>query len=1392
MKERQYLKKTILLCGESDGETFKRVFHILKRINEGASSVCYEAYHEGSGRGVLKEFYPQDAFGLERRPDGQLVHAPGFRDAYARFTEAQRRYMEPYEMLLQAKQSGADADLATFIPAFEIYHGCDPDGHAVGTTYIWTPGPALEAFDRVCEEIHRHPGAEPEHKLVTVLTAIESLTRCICALHRADMVHRDIKPSNFGFLKRGSRVLTQTISVFDINSVCSVYGENSDSVGTDGYREPEAGYEEASNQTDIYSIGACLFHAVAVTEETAGDGYLYKPEYYDRLRELVDESKLIRASEANAHPRLRNALAGILRRCLCERTYRYPNCEELLQDLETALYYALPSEIARGSRAGERWILTDVESSLDVNRDKNSLLAIQYHLYAHPLYLCSPEGEEQLNVLVVGFGNYGQKFLDVCLQSGQLRNRDLSVTVVSDDETDKELYLSERPELTDFFRVDGSVPEGQEAYGDLRFETVRLERDDPGAIASALEGVMCEHYDTRRPRYVFIALGDDALNAAAAGACRNAAEVFEMPCAVSYICEKPPAAGEGAPLLFPLHVNADIQASPLYGEIERMAFNTHLVWEKDPNADFRAVRAAFRKPYNHDSCVSSVLSLKYKLWSMGIDLDAAGFRKAAGLFREKLADRANRGLKNELIWIEHRRWVAEKLCQGWRRIADLEECAGGDTKDEKRKRHVCILRSRPDQKLAAEFRPDTNLDKWDTASHRELEELDELDRMSVELHRMYAARAEEAKRHNLLSGSAITGIRSLIEGNKRAVTAFQEWYSCLKDIRNGDVSKARLYKGMTDSFLEAAEELPPERKKSLREQVRAFYRIFYPVAASMEYRDWKQDDVAFIDNIPYVLTYTENTYLAVPFVTGDSSRRFQNVAAAMVAGPSRILYLCYPEKEEHVQELLDAVPYVMEFMQKKHFRAAVEFFLFYPEGMGTRVTEALAEKLRRMGGGRIRQVKRIPLDRGLTAAAAVTALLKMRTAENRFLAAERNDASLSYVLSGAGFYESFPSYRFDSANMKFQSLKDCESLGYIRKTPYITVTDMIALSLSSSESSNQPEFYADFKALWKKYTEKRSLWKSLCDLLGTYAAEHDTLASLRKLTPREKNGATEEIRYILPFACHKSAEKILRSLLQLGIAEKGSYVSSWTSDSCEAVILDRCGYRGKYDRLFANVYALMLPDAVSVHMNTRSHEAAVVFDDLMVRDAQLPAGRAAEMGALMDWFREKNYVIGLSVSPEGRMSFTYASGQIKALLTTAGKMLEVYTYHKLRELGRFDDVVSSFEIDWEGTDVRSELDCVVTKGFRSLFVECKARPDIEQEFYYRLSSLAKRFGVNATAVLIADTQEKSFYDNAPINDMQRQRGRILGVVTIWKPEEINNIGHTLLKVINGKYGNEEG
>lgn len=586
----------------------------------------------------------------------------------------------------------------------------------------------------------------------------------------------------------------------------------------------------------------------------------------------------------------------------------------MLKDLNDALYYALPSEIKKTHHSGDRWVLAGADKFLDVNKEKNSFLAIQYHLYEHPLYQCVSSDEETINVLVLGFENYGQKFLDACLQDGQICNKKLSVTVASDNMAEyKGIYIKERSALGKYFDIDGSLKGDESAYGCISFKRLKLRRDNKIA-SSDMERVL----GTIHPHYVFVALGDDELNEKTADMCAKIAGDSKILCAISYISESRRALDREIGCVLPIYVNKDIKENAIYNEIERMAFNTHLVWEKSLNIDYHTVRAAFRKPYNHNSSVSFIVALKYKLFSTGIDLDEVGFERAAVLFSDRMS--TDTDMKNKLIWIEHRRWVTEKLCNGYRGMS-VEEAAGGNTRDAKSKKHICVLKSNPDQRLREGNWAKNNYEKWMSATDEELGRLDELDCMSVKLHRLYVKKAEDVKRKNLLNNNSIKGIKGLINDSKKASSAFEEWLSCMKDIWNGDKNKVRLYERLKISFLNVVNELDlmKEKKRTIHEYVKAFEVMFKPVLESEKYRVWNDDDVEFIENIPFVLTYTGKINLIIPLAAGELSAVFGNVAVATVVSPARIIYLCLVNREQDAKDLAKSLFYVIKYMKKSIF-----------------------------------------------------------------------------------------------------------------------------------------------------------------------------------------------------------------------------------------------------------------------------------------------------------------------------------------------------------------------------------------------------------------------------------------------------------------------------------------
>lgn len=1372
---RQLMNNIVLVGTGGNGSVFTREFRNIKYISEGASVICYEANYDQSGKGTLKEFWPSEMYALERRPDGHLTYSDGYGAARDSYRQKAEKYLRHYRQLLEIKQQNVSGDLSTFIPHFEIFHGMRPDGRASDAVYIWSPEPKLEVFDNICKKIHRAPDENPEQKLFIVLTAIKSLTECIKALHNAEMVHRDIKPTNFGFVKRGGETLTQTLSMFDIDTICSVFERGDDIIVNEGFSVPEEMCEKASNRSDIYSIGATLFYAVVVTKETAERQYLYRTRYYNRIPELIHNSELMLASELNSHPRLLDVLSRILGKCLCAEHLRYRSCEQLLKDLDEALFYLLPSHVRHSGSSKEKWVLTDIDAYLEASKNKDSRLAIQYHLFQKPLYECLERGESSLNVLIIGLGKYGQNFLDICLQAGQMIDVSLNVTIVSDKADDKNIYLSPRPCLRDFFSVDGVAVD--DSYGSLRFETVQFSADDKRENIRIIEKLICESSEKTPPHCIFIAMGSDVLNASAAEACREAAEILEFQCCVNYAVEggSERPAREG---VYPVRMNGDVSKSALYYEIERLAFNVHLVWEKSLNLDYAKVRREFRNKYYHNSCVSNVLSLKSKLYSIGIELNLDNFNEAARLFGEKLKDRKiGERYRRELVWIEHRRWVTEKLTEGWRPVTELSECASGKTKDVRRKRHVCLVRSRPNFMLKERF--GNNRSKWDTAKNKELIDFDELDRMSVKLHQMYAKEAKLAKHKNLLRDGNMNAVRVMVESDPLPAAAFLEWYTCVKDIWHGDTQKVQLYKSLKCAFLRSADKYPESRKKTIEKSIAAFETAFYPILAATAYSDWKENDEKLIDQIPFILTFTTNSYLVIPYVTGDNSDFFANVASATVLNPERIIYLYLAENPGDMEALCDSLQGIVNYMNKKNLRSSVDFVMIYTEyfyGDENNYDEAVI----RIGRGRIKNIKSIyaPDYDGLNE--QLESYLLQRGCGKRFFAAERNNSRLSLLLNVCS---NFPSFRFNQNDIAFEKLNGCNMLEYLDKKSFVTVNDIAAFRLLISESNNQPEFFDDYKQLWSKYTENRSNWKSLCDFLKSETTSRDTLSTFKK-TARTAT-APVIYEYVVPFACAKGIQKILDALGSAGLVQQGTKLFVKTTNSCTVKIIDTFSQREQYDILFCNPYLLMLAEALQIS-TPRSDMVTIGFNHLRVNLLKLPEEKSESYRQLLQWFAKKNYISNFTAE-QNTVSFTYATPSVKELMTTAGRMLEIYTYHSMRATGKFDDVISSHEIEWADRDIKNELDCIATKGFRMLFVECKARWEIASDFYNKLFTLVTKFGVNATAVLVADTNERPDSGLLSNNTIQRKRGNQLNMVTIWDKQEIEDIGKTLLDVINGVY-----
>lgn len=1369
-------------------------FRILSPISEGGSARCYEAEHPNGNRGVLKEFWPADSHYLSLDGDDRVCLPSG--DNRDKFEEMLQQYVSPYLAMLKKKQSSTSSaqQLASFIPTYEVYRGCESrTGRHNGTAYVWIPIPEYVTFYKICQEIRKAPMDKPQYKLVLVLKTISELAACVYALHDEEMIHRDIKPANFGFMMRNKEILEQTLSFFDLDTVCSCYEQRKvKEFESEGFSDPSSDKDLAGYLRDIYSIGATLFHALAIRCDEEG----YIPHDGDNFRKLVGESPLIVACQQYARPSLKTQLADILSKCLGSQ--RYKDCAEIQRDVRKALSYIVP----KGADEQGHWTWRNVVKHLDKKQSDKAHLALQYHLYKNPLYnyITSVPGSkaEQINILVLGFGYYGQTFTDSCLQAGQLPNVELNLTVVSDDSLDRKAYLGERPELCRFVNVDGSLADDPERYASIRFEQQKLLADKDQPSMQAEPDALIDTFDRvckeSNPSYIMIALGNDILNRNIAQQCF---ELMGAAAAIYYICEGEVQPIDESATIKPVYVFDDIRKHKEFSDLERMAFNTHLVWEKSMGINFNVARETFMQAeYAHHSSLDYVLALKCKLYAFGIDLDKIGFNEAAKLLEEKIesrkTDSVTRTVRSTLIWLEHRRWVLEKITKGWRTIEDLDDCAAmGEQKDEANKRHACIRRSQPNQHLAAYYCTGEKpiAARWDGTEPipGKPKPLDELDQMSLDLHRAYLRTAEKQKRENWgpVCIPAFQSIETRLEGFHDALCAWKEFRVCMEDVWHGEQNRTYHYSTLRAAFLSSIASIGDENKALINIELEKLDIVFRSIRASARYTDFKREDVKLVDEIPFILTYAAPSCMIIPYVTGNSSDLFQNVAAPLTVNPTDIVYLHHCSDAESLNGFVQSFGRVVAFLKRKNIGERIALYITYSNKIerGTEIIEKTLEML----SIRLSEQTMTPVKSTQEAVNLFRNYLNKWRKREIVSAVEENDSQLSWLLCGAKLYESRAYYRFDTAGMTFISAEGCPMFKYISKKPYLSVSDIMSLSNGRTAAGTTPEFFDCYAALWEKSLDDNGFpWKNLCYALKKHSESHDVLAKF----PSKTAASTAQVyRYDIIKGSLASAKKIINALKEYRLIGPESAVEPHETTTYVATIHDFTRSEAMFNKLFGDPGKLEHDDEIVIYEDRNS--VVVYLNQLHVEGFDfscLTDNRGVDQArSMLKYLVDNKYLLSYQ-EKNGSISFWYKSTAYKHLFTNEGRILEVYVYHKLKD-SDFDGVVSGYEVYWEDRRVKNEFDCIAVKGFQSLFMEMKFTNSLSQDYYFKLASLVRQFGVNAKAVLIANTGERE-NEEKKVNQMHRKRGEMMGITTIWKEAEIRDIDKKLLDILHNESKSE--
>lgn len=1364
-------RKLVLQGIDDEGQTFTRMFTVTDKIAKGASAVCYRAFHEQSGLGVLKELCPVSA-DVVRHKDGSLE----IQSDVSRFVEESERYLRPYQKVLDLKRT--HPDLGTFLPDFQVFTRRASDPEQPPIMYIWEESAETETFEAVCADNHENAKKDAGQKVLTTLRAGKLLAECVCSMHHAGLLHRDIKPSNFGFVKRGGVIRADTISFFDIDTVCTIDERNPPQVASPGFTE-RRNITNPSPTGDIYSIGASLFCALVVDMTVDAEGGVYRERYYDKLDDIVERSELLEALDPKVAPRVQKSVARILKKCLGPRNVRYESCEDLINDLDEAIYWTLPFEFLEDFRS-HHWVLEDIEPLLDDPKRRIAALCIGTHCYKHPL-LSVTERSATPRILICGFDANAQLYLDTILQLLQVPGSKPVVQVLCDNPGQKDEYLRNRHFLSKFFIVDGVEVTGED-YGSITFMDLSGRQDSWEPVI----GAYMAGDDNQRVCAAFVSLGDDRRNLRMAREiCRISQESGDT-VQTSFVWNNDssfaPQRG-----LFAVATEGNFKKDPEFCTLERLAFNVQLLWEKSLDVDFEVIKDRFHDPYNYYSCFSSVLALFYRLLSIGIDPKACSFEEAAARYSAQVLSKTDVAEKQRDAFIaaEHRRWVTEKICDGWGPVEDINDCVAfpATAKLKDKRQHACIVRSGANhnlQRLTQEY----GTAYWDNADECIAESLDELDQFSLRFHRELAKKADGLIASDVTSGNLALEIRNLCsineEGssNKDVLAAFETWRTCMVDIANGQSNRVAAYEKLRDSFAKRAQTLPQETADLVAAHIGLLDRRFLPFLAAQRYEDYKAIDAALVDGAPFILTYSLATCMFVPLHTGTSTALFNNVAAATVVNPAVLLYGVMIEDPNELENVAEALHAANAYLRQKNLRAGILVFIACRQGLKGFLKENLPKVMPpgiRVGLLSSRDPEQI--------AKGLTQWTSANCGDGPLLL-EKNGAPLSYLLQGSGFYNGGASYRFDSRREVFFDMTGCEFLEHINKWAFMTVEDMLSLQQSCGTRSNLFDYFDDYKKLWNEYTKDRTTWKNLCELLKEDSEKwgnHKRIVYFKLNAPADSG----EVVYRLPQRCVDLAVRIAKAMFDAGLVGKITCLPCRHGSQFELRLDGRRGYRSLYDAVFTE-------DVLSTEKPPQYYVSGDYFDidrvDLSVSGFRIPAGWVSfewKYWGLLETFQKLGYITGLRKDESG-WHFKYTSLAAKELLTVAGRILELHVFYSAILSDHFDDIVTGCEVEWGKIgDARNEFDLILTKGFRSIFVECKTTNTLAQDYYYKLSTLCRLFGVNATAVLLSDPAMSHLNANST-SSVNKRRGNVLNIITVDAPEDPARLGELLNDIIDGK------
>lgn len=1143
-------------------------FQIEGVLHAGGSCICYRALRtfensDMAETGTLKEFYPVDSqknsklsYNLKRYDidTGDLAKQLYSGElTLSNFINAKNEFYECYKKISYVKLDN-EANNNFFAP-IHIYRGIPAESESQNhTIYIWSPGDSsLESFDDHLTQMQKRINKEIKlpsgnincllaNELHTVLQAIKALAIGIQNLHYENLLHLDIKPSNFGLRNLGENNGDNiSVSLFDINTIYSRSNPFARTAGTLYFRAPEMVDDIFNNYdniqvgclSDLYSLGATLYNSIIIAPNERG---LYEVKKFSDIDTELSRSLLFEYSEYNSKAEIHDILANILKRSLARnaRDYlqgvkNYIGVGEFIADINKAdEMVKLQLGIAREEGTDKKATLqvVDKEEYYADKIDGGAVSAMQCLLYDNPLYDYVDDGK--LNVLVLGSGVFGQRFIDIAFELSQIKDCYLNITVVSKEkEKDEDRYLKARPEFKSYFYINGEKPkyDAYGAYGSIKFVDVCSSYGDRFSIESEHNIDMLKDSlgsTDDKFGYVFIGLSDETLNKKLASDLAKSNNLLSSKAIVNFVSykdllkeekirkEKAKAKEEywlfdaSFDKLTELAALNNIKLNPVfvkntlvnhkdYRFLTRMAFNGHLIWGDGLNVDINKSYGDFRSAYKYTASFANALSVGYKLHSIGLELKDITDEKDKSVREEKLrvltqAYRKKIGIGgkksseqlqtlNELTMYEHRRWNVNMICSSsYTELPDAEYVnLKNSNKDNRNRKHSCIVPSTQEWTLnSSKWR---ELSKWDEENLEKTEDfkkLDPLDKMSVRLHRHFMSLARGFNMAAIENDAGI--VRRYLSDKPEALAAFNAYLISMKAItarKSRNDTTQETYSHCAEAFGKHLKDSELSNADEIKKRVKSIENAFEPVKMAYDYTDYKSKDQKLIYNIPFILNYSTSIRLCIPFVKGNANNDwFENVASSIVINPSIVTYLIdIDDPKKIVSSVKDNLLNVTRVMDGHSLQTKISLVLYVKDkdGFIEEHKKAEVEKELKELSPRIYSVDIVEIKNQKDLVSRIKSTFETnQKSSSKFSAIEVNGEFISGSIYSIPNL-TIPTYEFNSKEKSFHTEDNEESYIWfsdIRFNTHLHIEDMF-LAQARLSVYQEPELHNDYMGIWE-------------------------------------------------------------------------------------------------------------------------------------------------------------------------------------------------------------------------------------------------------------------------------------------------------------------------------------